>query len=81
MPSNIPATTIRIEPEVKKEASAILADAKRQKERILADARDAAAHEKERMIEDARGEIADLAVEATAKLLREREAAEEARHA
>ena len=67
--------------EAEKEASAILADAKRQKERMLADARDAAAHEKERMIEDARGEIANLAVEATAKLLREREAAEEAHHA
>ena len=67
--------------EAEKEASAILADAKRQKERILADARDAAAHEKEKMIEDARGEIANLAVEATAKLLREHEAAEEARHA
>ena len=67
--------------EAEKEASAILADAKRQKERMLADARDAAAHEKERMIEDARGEIANLAVEATAKLLSEREAAEEAHHA
>ena len=67
--------------EAEKEASSILADAKRQKERMLADARDAAAHEKERLIEDARGEIANLAVEATAKLLREREAAEEAHHA
>ncbi len=64
-----------------KEAGAILAEAKKQKEKILADARDAGRREKDKMIEDARGEIAALAVEATAKLLRDSEAGGEARHA
>lgn len=64
-----------------KEAGAILAEAKKQKEKILADARDAGKREKDKMIEDARGEIASLAVEATAKLLRDSEAGGEARHA
>ena len=50
-------------------------------EKILADARDAGRREKDKMIEDARGEIAALAVEATAKLLRDSEAGGEARHA
>ena len=68
--------------EAEKTANAIIADAKKQKEQILADARDAGKREKDKMIEDARAEIASLAVEATAKLLRDSEAAGgEARHA
>lgn len=57
--------------EAEKKADLILEEARKQKEKILAEADSTARHEKEKMIEDARVEIAELAVAATAKLLRE----------
>ena len=55
--------------DAKKMADTILDDANKQKEHIIAEAQKAAAHEKEKMIQDAREEIVGLAMAATVKML------------
>ena len=55
--------------DAKKMADTILDDANKQKEHILAEAQKAAAHEKEKMIQDAKEEIVGLAMAATVKML------------
>ena len=55
--------------DAEKIAKTILDDADKQKERILAEAQKAAAHEKEKMIQDAKEEIVGLAMAATVKML------------
>ena len=64
--------------EAEEEANAVLADAKKKKEQMLLDAREAAQHEKIRIIREAKEEIAELAIAATAKLLQQ-DAAKQAR--
>ena len=55
--------------DAEKTAATILDDANKQKEHILAEAQKAAAHEKEKMIQDAKEEIVGLAMAATVKML------------
>ena len=55
--------------DAEKIAATILDDANKQKEHILAEAQKAAAHEKEKMIQDAKEEIVGLAMAATVKML------------
>ena len=55
--------------DAQKIAQTILDDANKQKEQILAEAQEAAKHEKEKMIQDAKEEIVELAMVATAKML------------
>ena len=55
--------------DAEKIAETILDDANKQKEHILAEAQKAAAHEKEKMIQDAKEEIVGLAMAATVKML------------
>ena len=64
--------------EAEEEANAVLADAKKKKEQMLLDAREAAQHEKIRIIREAKEDIAELASAATAKLLQQ-DAAKQAR--
>ena len=58
--------------EAEKEAESIIEEAKKTKKKMLADAEEAALHEKNRMIKDAREEIAELAVKAAEKVLSEK---------
>ena len=55
--------------DAEKIAATIIDDANKQKEHILAEAQKAAAHEKEKMIQDAKEEIVGLAMAATVKML------------
>ena len=55
--------------DAEKEAEGIIEDAKKVKKKMLADAEEAALREKNRMIKDAREEIAVLAVKAAEKVL------------
>ena len=55
--------------DAEKIASTIIDDANKQKEHILEEAQKAAAHEKEKMIQDAQEEIVGLAMAATVKML------------
>ncbi|MBO7520152.1 MAG: ATP synthase F0 subunit B [Clostridia bacterium] len=58
--------------EAEKEAEEIIEDAKKIKKKMLADAEEAALREKNRMINDAREEIAEIAVKAAEKVINEK---------
>lgn len=55
--------------EAEKMAKTILDEANRQREQIIAEAQREASHEKEKMLQDAKEEIVELALAATAKML------------
>lgn len=57
--------------EAEAKAALVLEEAAKQKEQILSEAGSAARREKEKLVEDARVEIAELAVAAAAKILQE----------
>lgn len=63
--------------EAEQQAEEIIKQADKTKKKILADAEDAALREKNRMINEAREEIAELAVKAAEKVLLEKTAVEE----
>lgn len=61
----------RVLREAEAKAEAVLEEAGKQKEQLMSDAVVAARREKERIVEDARVEIAELAVAAAAKILQD----------
>lgn len=61
----------RVLREAEAKAASVLEEAGKQKEQLMSDAVIAARREKERIVEDARVEIAELAVAAAAKILQE----------
>ena len=63
--------------DAEQEAEDIIKDAQKIKKQIIADAEDAATREKTRMINDAREELAELAVKAAEKVLSEKAAVSE----
>ena len=70
--ADIAAKRAQAKLEAEKEAEAIIEDAKKIKKKMLADAEDAAIREKNRLINDAREESAELAVKAAEKVLTEK---------
>lgn len=70
--SEISAKLAQAKLDAEREAESIIENAKKAKKKMLADAEDAAIREKNRMINDAREKIAELAVKAAEKVLMEK---------
>lgn len=70
--SEISAKLAQAKLDAEREAESIIEDAKKAKKKLLSDAEDAALREKNRLINDAREEIAELAVKAAEKVLMEK---------